>query len=86
MPVENLMTPDTVRRALWDPPADLDARLAELRAPRLADRPRRPGAARRRCQETDASRRAREAPSSAATGRGVRGFTPARVTLQVTDE
>jgi ribonuclease D len=32
VPVENLMTPDTVRRVLWDPPADLDGRLVELRA------------------------------------------------------
>ncbi len=32
MPVENLMTPDTVRRVLWEPPDDLEARLTELRA------------------------------------------------------
>lgn len=32
MPVENLMTPDVVRRVLWEPPNDLDARLRELRA------------------------------------------------------
>jgi ribonuclease D len=35
VPVENLMTPDTVRRVLWDPPSDHDhlvARLVELRA------------------------------------------------------
>ncbi|GAB3590100.1 ribonuclease D [Angustibacter peucedani] len=32
VPVENLMTPDTVRRVLWEPPDDLDARLVELRA------------------------------------------------------
>ncbi len=32
VPVENLMTPDVVRRVLWEPPADLDARLRELRA------------------------------------------------------
>lgn len=32
IPVENLMTPDTVRRVLWEPPADLPTRLAELRA------------------------------------------------------
>jgi ribonuclease D len=32
VPVENLMTPDTVRRVLWEPPDDLPVRLAELRA------------------------------------------------------
>ncbi|MFC6005732.1 ribonuclease D [Angustibacter luteus] len=34
IPVENLMTPDTVRRVLWDPPSpdDLEDRLAVLRA------------------------------------------------------
>lgn len=32
VPVENLMTPDVVRRVLWEPPAHLDARLRELRA------------------------------------------------------
>ena len=32
VPVENLMTPDTVRRVLWDPPQDLAGRLTELRA------------------------------------------------------
>jgi ribonuclease D len=31
-PVENLMTPDIVRRVLWQPPADLDAELARLGA------------------------------------------------------
>ena len=43
VPVENLMTPDAVRRTLWDPPAgetpgELDAALAE----RLAERGARP--------------------------------------------
>jgi ribonuclease D len=34
VPAENLMTPDTVRRVLWTPPAEgaLEQRLAELRA------------------------------------------------------
>jgi ribonuclease D len=32
VPTENLLTPDTVRRVLWDPPADVPGRLAELRA------------------------------------------------------
>jgi ribonuclease D len=34
VPAENLMTPDTVRRVLWTPPADgeLEQRLADLRA------------------------------------------------------
>ncbi len=32
VPLENLLTPDTLRRVLWDPPADLAARLAGLRA------------------------------------------------------
>lgn len=32
VPVENLMTPDIVRRVLWEPPLDLRARLVELRA------------------------------------------------------
>jgi ribonuclease D len=34
VPAENLMTPDTVRRVLWTPPAEgqLESRLAELRA------------------------------------------------------
>jgi ribonuclease D len=64
VPVENLMTPDTVRRVLWDPPTDLDARLAELRA--------RPWQVelvgpvlRAALNETDADRRAREAAARA---------------------
>jgi ribonuclease D len=43
LPVENLLTPDYVRRLLWEPPGDADtADLSELVAARLADLGARP--------------------------------------------
>ncbi|MGN6301466.1 MAG: HRDC domain-containing protein [Angustibacter sp.] len=64
VPVENLMTPDTVRRVLWDPPADLDDRLSELRARPWQIEVVGP-VLRAALQETDAGRRAREAAGPA---------------------
>lgn len=66
VPVENLMTPDIVRRVLWEPPDDVEARLRELRA--------RPWQVelvapllREAMHETAATRAAREAAAAKAT-------------------
>ena len=38
MPVENLLTPDVMRRLVWDPPAELTAGAVEARLIKLGAR------------------------------------------------
>ena len=78
LPVENLLTPDYLRRVLWTPPATRDpealaaavaAALVRARRPALADRARRPGR-HRGDPGRRTSRRPRPRPSPSRTARG----------------